>query len=78
MKTILTISALLFSSVLFGQDSVKLKVTKVRTQEKRAYYWFEDIKTKARYYTVCECLATHRKGELVTVSKRDMEFIKPD
>lgn len=67
---------LLLSFGLRGQDSVKLKITKVLTSEKKVYYWLKDVASGARYYTVCECKPVRKKGEVVTLVKKDMEFIE--
>jgi len=71
----LLIILLFISGICYGQDSLKLKITRVKTAEKNVYYWLTDIKTKDKYYTVCQCLPIRKKGELVTIVKRDMEFI---
>lgn len=67
--------ALLAGNINAQTDSVKLVVTKVRTADKNQYYWLKDIKTGDKYYTVCECKPVRQKGEVVTIVKRDMEFV---
>jgi hypothetical protein len=73
-----------------AQDSVKLKITKVGTMEKRTVYWFavpkKDTSTillvtgervllrKQRPVAICDC--KHKRGEIVTVAKKDLVIIK--
>jgi len=76
MKLLLIL--LLISSYSFGQsDSVKLKVTKARSDNDKTYYWLKNMETKENYFTICECYQKHFKGEIVLVARKDIEFIEP-
>ncbi len=77
MKTIL-ILFLIVSKTCFSQaDSVKLKVTKARSDNEKTYYWLKNMETKENYFTICECYQRHFKGEYVMIARKDIEFIEP-
>ena len=74
----LLILLLLISGACFGQksDSIRLEVTKARSGADRTYYWLKDG-DKRKYYTVCSCEQKHKKGDIVFIAKKDIEFIEP-
>ena len=57
-------------------DSIKVKVTKVRTENDITHYWMKDIETGTKYYTVCNCPERKKriKGEVVAIAKPDLIF----
>ena len=74
----LLIILLLISSYSFGQtDSVRLKVTKARSDNDKTYYWLKNMETKENYFTICECYQRHFKGEIVMIKRDDLIFITP-
>lgn len=79
MKSLLTVFlALWLTQKSSGQipppsDSIPLKVTKMRSGADRTYYWLKD-EDGNKYRTVCSCLERHLKGDIVLVSKKDLEL----
>jgi hypothetical protein len=55
---------------------VSLKITKIRTADGKNYIWFKDVKSGARYVSVCECKLpdSYKKGSVVKV--KEVEVIR--
>ncbi len=75
MKTLL-ILLMLSAGTCYGQDSIRVRVTKVRTSDITTYYWLQNVETKERYYTVCSCKTKREKGEIVAIAKKDLFFVE--
>ena len=69
-------SCLLLTSKLTGQtqDSIKLEVTRARSDQDKTYYWLRDAE-KNRYFTICSCVQKHKKGDFVMIARKDFEII---
>ncbi len=59
----------------YGQDSIRVRITKVRTSDNITYYWMRNVETGAKYYTECTCKAKRVKGEIVAIAKKDLFFV---
>ena len=90
MKSLITILILFFSISAAAQedsayaiipicDSVKLKVTKVRTLvDDKQIIWMKDKKAKIKYVTVCECgrIKKYHRRDIIWICRTKLEIIR--
>lgn len=70
---VFTVLFCLIAGICFGQDSLRLTVTKARSDQDRTYYWFKDD-NRNNYQTVCSCEQKHTKGDIVMIAKKDLLY----
>lgn len=79
MGVVMTVLFCLVAGVSFkahGQDSVQLKVTWSKRVGNTTHYIFK-MPSGEKVKSTCECKELRRKGEIVIIAKKDIEFIKP-
>jgi hypothetical protein len=62
-----------------AQDSISLKVQRIRTADGKYHIWLKDEKTRRQYVTVCECDRLPdrvRKGNTVMVARNSVRVTK--
>lgn len=76
MKTLIAaLIVLVTCSEINGQDSLTVKITKVKTtSDGVSVVWMKDMKTKIPYITQCKCTLSERikKGNTVTIANPEI------
>jgi len=50
-----------------AQDSIKVKITKIRTRENMTHVWMKN--KEGKYKTVCFCKVPFKEKDIVTIKK---------
>lgn len=68
MKLLLTILTILLTHYSFSQDSVKVKIVKIKTEYNLTRIWMKDEKGK-KYYSECTCKVPNKEKDFIWIKK---------
>lgn len=67
MNLLLTITTLFFSIACISQDSVRVKITKIKTVDSITTVWMKS--KNAKYETSCKCFIPYKVKDIVWIRK---------